>query len=143
MANRRAHPGLGKVIEKLLLDPKSPARQAYLGLALALEEGREALAEARQEIAILTERTRQQDSRIEALRADLDTERHIRQAAEGSAAELKAENARLQERAGYLDELRAQINALQDHFTVPVNQNQPEASAKISKTRKRGGQPAE
>jgi hypothetical protein len=55
------------------------------------------------------------------------------------AENYQAENVRLQERAGYVDELRAQVKALQDRLAAPASQNQPEAPAKVSKTRKRGG----
>jgi len=55
------------------------------------------------------------------------------------AENYQAENVRLQERAGYVGELRAQVKALQDRLAAPASQNQPEAPAKVSKTRKRGG----
>jgi len=102
-----------------------------------------ALAGAREENATLAERARQQESRVEVLAAGLEAERQARRAAEGSAADLKAENARLQERTGHVDELRTHIKALQGSAAPPVNQNQPKAPAKASRTRKKGGQGAE
>ena len=106
------------------------------------DEARAALAGAREENATLAERARQQESRIKALATELEAERRARRAAEGSASDLKAENASLQERAGHVDELRAHIKALQGSAAPPANQSQPEAPAKASRTRKKGGQGA-
>jgi chromosome segregation ATPase len=59
--------------------------------------------------------------------------------ADEKVATLKTEVARLQERAGYMDELKAQVKALQDRLAAPVNQNQPKAPAK-ARPRRKGGQ---
>jgi len=118
---------------------ESAAREREV-LTRERDEVRAALAGAREENATLAERARQQESRIEALAAGLEAERQARRAAEGSTADLRAENARLQERAGHVDELRAHIKALQGSAAPPANQSQPEASAKASRTRRKGGE---
>jgi hypothetical protein len=59
------------------------------------------------------------------------------------ALDHQADIVKVQERAGHVDELRAHIKALQGSAAPPANQNQPEAPAKASRTRKKGGQGAE
>lgn len=119
-------------LEALLEEERSKAQTERESLRVERDEARQNLAVAREEVATFKERTRQLEGQVQGLRDELAAERQRTDA-------LTADNARLQERAGYVDELKEQVKALQDRLAAPVNQNQLKAPAK-ARPRKKGGQ---